>query len=30
VPDGVLRRLVDSAPRRLLARGIEPMPAWLH
>jgi protein-tyrosine phosphatase len=27
VPNGVMRRLVDSAPRRLLARGVEPMPA---
>lgn len=29
LPNGVLRRLVDSAPRRLLARGVERIPA-LH
>ena len=27
VPSGVARRLVDGTPRRLLARGIEPLPA---
>jgi protein-tyrosine phosphatase len=27
IPPGMLRRLVDSAPRRLLARGLEPLPA---
>jgi protein-tyrosine phosphatase len=27
VPSGTARRLVDSAPRRLMARGLEPLPA---